>query len=64
MKLLSVNVSLPREVILNGRTVMTGSYKQPVGGRVMVRALKIDGDGQADLNAHGGACKILGHIAQ
>ena len=59
MKLLSVNVSLPREVVLNGRTVMTGIYKQPVGGRVMVRTLKIDGDGQADLQAHGGACKAV-----
>ncbi len=43
MKLLSVNVSLPREVVHDGKTVMTGIYKEPVGGRVMVRALKIDG---------------------
>jgi MOSC domain-containing protein YiiM len=59
MKLLSVNVSLPREVVHGGRIVMTGIYKQPVGGRVMVRGLKIDGDGQADLNAHGGTYKAV-----
>jgi MOSC domain-containing protein YiiM len=59
MKLLSVNVSLPREVVHDGRTVMTGIYKQPVDGRVMVRTLKIDGDGQGDLNAHGGIYKAV-----
>ena len=59
MKLLSVNVSLPKEVVHNGKTVMTGIYKEPVGGRVMVRTLKIDGDGQANLTAHGGIHKAV-----
>ncbi|TDI61078.1 MAG: MOSC domain-containing protein [Alphaproteobacteria bacterium] len=59
MKLLSVNVSLPKEVVHDGKTIMTGIYKEPVGGRVMVRALKIDGDGQANLQAHGGTYKAV-----
>ena len=54
MKLLSVNVSLPKEVPFQGRTVTTGIFKEPVQGRVMVRRLNIDGDDQADRKVHGG----------
>lgn len=57
MKLLSVNVSLPREVDNNGDSVTTGIFKTPVNGRVMLRALNLDGDGQADLIGHGGIYK-------
>lgn len=54
MKLLSVNVSRPREISHNGRAVRTGIFKEPVSGRVMLRTLNLDGDGQADLLNHGG----------
>ncbi len=54
MKLLSVNTSLPKEVSFQGRTVMTGIFKEPVAGRVTVRRLNIDGDDQADRKVHGG----------
>jgi MOSC domain-containing protein YiiM len=54
MKLLSVNVSLPQEMAYRGQKVMTGIYKMPVSGRVMVRTLNVDGDQQADLKVHGG----------
>ena len=57
MKLLSVNVSHPREVAHGGKTVTTGIFKQPVSGRVMLRDLNLDGDGQADLRGHGGRYK-------
>src|ERR1700750_3205001 len=53
-KLLSVNVGLPRDVAWNGRTVHTGIWKQPMNGPVMARRLNLDGDGQGDLNGHGG----------
>jgi MOSC domain-containing protein YiiM len=59
MKLLSVNVGLPREVVANGRPVTTGIFKQPVAGRVFVRSLNIDGDRQADLTVHGGIDKAV-----
>jgi ferredoxin-NADP reductase/MOSC domain-containing protein YiiM len=53
-RLLSVNVGLPRDVTWQGRTVHTGIWKTPVEGPRMVRRLNIDGDGQGDLNGHGG----------
>jgi MOSC domain-containing protein YiiM len=54
MKLLSVNVGLPREVDWDGRTVRTSIYKHPVEGRAMMRRLNIEGDAQSDLTFHGG----------
>jgi MOSC domain-containing protein YiiM len=59
MKLLSVNVSPPKEVTMNGKTITTGIFKEPVQGRVMLRSLNLDGDGQADLMAHGGTYKAV-----
>jgi ferredoxin-NADP reductase/MOSC domain-containing protein YiiM len=53
-KLVSVNVGLPKDVEWNGRTVHTGSWKTPVSGPRLVRRLNVDGDGQGDLNGHGG----------
>jgi ferredoxin-NADP reductase/MOSC domain-containing protein YiiM len=52
--LLSVNVGLPKDVGWQGRTVHTGIWKSRVEGPRMVRRLNIDGDGQGDLNGHGG----------
>jgi ferredoxin-NADP reductase/MOSC domain-containing protein YiiM len=52
--LTSVNVGLPRDVRWNSRTVHTGAWKAPVVGPRMVRRLNIDGDGQGDLEGHGG----------
>src|SRR5919107_6163407 len=57
MKLLSVNVSPPKEVTKGDRTVTTGIFKEPVDGRVMLRTLNLEGDGQADLVGHGGIYK-------
>jgi ferredoxin-NADP reductase/MOSC domain-containing protein YiiM len=54
MRLVSVNVSEPREIEYRGQVVRTGIFKEPVSGRVGVRRLNIDGDGQADLKVHGG----------
>lgn len=59
MKLISVNVGLPREVVHKGRTVRTGIFKTPVAGRVQARRLNLDGDRQADLSVHGGASKAI-----
>jgi len=52
--LLSVNVGLPKEVDWQGRTVFTGIWKSRAEGPRMVRRLNLDGDGQGDLNGHGG----------
>ena len=59
MKLLSVNVSLPREVEWKGRIVRTSIFKAPVSGRVRVRKLNVDGDQQSDLTVHGGVDKAV-----
>jgi ferredoxin-NADP reductase/MOSC domain-containing protein YiiM len=52
--LLSVNVGMPRDVPWQGKTVHTGVWKHPVQGPAMARRLNIDGDGQGDLEGHGG----------
>src|SRR5215217_8274121 len=54
MRLVSLNVGLPREVQWRGRTVRTAIFKSPVEGRRWVDRLNVEGDGQADLLAHGG----------
>ena len=59
MKLLSVNVSLPKEISHNNKAVTTGIFKEPVQGRVMLRRLNLEGDGQADLDNHGGEYKAV-----
>src|SRR5437660_6661573 len=59
MKILSVNVGLPREVSWQGKVVTTGIFKEPVKGPVMLRTLNLDGDGQADLTVHGGVTKAV-----
>ena len=59
MRVLSVNVGLPREVLWRGRPVGTGIWKQPVDGRVPLRRLNLAGDRQADLRVHGGAEKAV-----
>ena len=59
MKIVSLNVGMPREVQWHGRTVETGIFKKPVAGRVALRTLNLDGDGQADLTVHGGEHKAV-----
>ena len=52
--IISINVGLPRDVEWQGRVAHTAIWKRPVVGRVMARRLNIDGDGQGDLQGHGG----------
>jgi MOSC domain-containing protein YiiM len=59
MKIISLNVGLPREVSWHGHLVTTGIFKSPVSGRVALRTLNLDGDRQADLTVHGGAYKAV-----
>src|SRR5580698_6055119 len=53
-QLLSINVGLPRDVAWRGKTVHTAIWKQPVQGRIPVRRMNVQGDGQGDLAGHGG----------
>lgn len=59
MKLLSLNVALPRLAAWRTQTVNTGIFKQPVAGPVQLRTLNLDGDRQADLAVHGGPNKAV-----
>ena len=59
MKILSVNVGVPREVLFGEEIVTTGIFKEPVEGPVKLRKLNLDGDKQADLTVHGGEDKAV-----
>ena len=59
MNLLSVNVSMPKEVRYKGKIVTTGIFKEPIHGRIKVKTLNIEGDGQADLIGHGGEFRAV-----
>jgi MOSC domain-containing protein YiiM len=57
MKLVSINVGMPRLLAWAGATFKTGIFKHPVQDRVMLRTTNLDGDRQSDLSVHGGPNK-------
>ena len=59
MRVISVNVGLPRTVQWKGKPVSTGIFKAPVSGPIHLRTLNFDGDRQADLSVHGGPDKAV-----
>lgn len=59
MKLLSLNIGLPREVNWQGRTVPTAIIKEPIAGPVMATPAGLAGDGVADPSVHGGEHKAV-----
>ena len=59
MKLVSVNVGLPREIEWKGKVIRTSIFKAPVSGRVRLTKLNLDGDRQSDLSVHGGIDKAV-----
>jgi MOSC domain-containing protein YiiM len=59
VKVISVNVGLPRETTVGGKSVRTSIWKYPVQGRVHVSTLNLDGDQQSDLSVHGGVDKAV-----
>ncbi len=59
MRVVSVNIGLPRAVAWRGKTVTTAIFKEPIAGRVALRSLNLDGDRQADLAVHGGREKAV-----
>jgi MOSC domain-containing protein YiiM len=59
VKIISLNVGLPRLVLRGDEPVSTGIFKVPVAGRVKLRTLNLEGDRQADLSVHGGPSKAV-----
>jgi MOSC domain-containing protein YiiM len=54
VQILSVNVALPSIISDGNQEVLTSIGKLQVAAPVMLRSSNIDGDGQADLENHGG----------
>ena len=64
-RVISVNVSLPKRVAYKGRTVSTAIFKEPVAGRVRVRAVGLEGDAVGDPRVHGAPMKaVYGYPAE
>jgi MOSC domain-containing protein YiiM len=59
VRIVSVNVGVPREVDWRGQRVRTSIRKTPATGRVRVGRLNLEGDRQADLSVHGGPAKAV-----
>ena len=59
MRVVSVNVGLPRIVSWKGEAVTTSIFKEPVDGPVPLVGANLEGDGQADRELHGGPDKAV-----
>jgi MOSC domain-containing protein YiiM len=59
MKLLSLNVGLPKSYSYQGKEVITSIFKSAVEGSRSVTKTNIEGDGQGDLVHHGGEMKAV-----
>ena len=59
MKIVSLNLSLPRTIRWRGESVSTGIYKEPSKIPVRLSMLNFEGDAQADLSVHGGPDKAV-----
>jgi MOSC domain-containing protein YiiM len=57
MRVLSVNVGLPRDVVAGDRMVRTSIFKSSRVGRIPIRNNNLVGDQQSDLSVHGGRAK-------
>ena len=58
-RVLSVNVGLPREFEFNGHPARSAIWKSPISGPVAARGVNLEGDHQADRQAHGGPDKAI-----
>lgn len=54
MELVSLNIALPKTVMIHDQAVLTGIYKLPVQRAVWLTKLGLHGDDQADKSVHGG----------
>lgn len=58
-KLVSVNIGKPKELTWKEKRFESGIYKLPVLGKVYASKFNLEGDGQANLNVHGGVDKAI-----
>src|ERR1700712_3864677 len=59
LKVLSLSVGLPREIEVEGGSVLTSIFKEPVDRRLRVSGLNFEGDEQSDQTMHGGVDKAV-----
>ncbi|RZA26781.1 MAG: MOSC domain-containing protein [Proteobacteria bacterium] len=59
MRLISIQVGMPKTVEFRRKPIRTGIFKDPVEGPVRVLKTHLEGDGQADLRVHGGEKKAV-----
>jgi len=55
----SINVGVPTTIVVDGKELTTGIFKQPINKSVFLSYLNFEGDGQADLVHHGGKDKAV-----
>jgi MOSC domain-containing protein YiiM len=58
-RVLSVNVGGVRKFEYRGRPAVSAIWKSPVSGRIAARGVNLEGDRQADREAHGGPDKAV-----
>lgn len=58
-RVLAVSVGRPRRFDFHGHPAESAIWKSPVSGRVAVRGVNLEGDDQADRQAHGGPDKAV-----
>jgi MOSC domain-containing protein YiiM len=58
-RIMSLQVGLPRVMDPHGQPWTTATFKYPVSGKVALSWLGLAGDGQADLENHGGVDKAV-----
>ncbi len=56
---ISINVGLPKDFEYKGRRAKSAIWKNPVDSKVYARGINLEGDLQADLDAHGGYDKAV-----
>jgi MOSC domain-containing protein YiiM len=59
VEIISVNIGKPNIIVYQGKELVTGIYKSPASSPLYVTATNLEGDGQADLEFHGGVDKAL-----
>ena len=59
MKILSINVGLPKTVLIDRMPTPTAIFKEPASGAVKATKLNLQGDQQADPSVHGGPDKAV-----
>jgi MOSC domain-containing protein YiiM len=59
VEIISVNIGKPSIIVYQGKELVTGICKSPASSALYVTATNLEGDGQADLEFHGGVDKAL-----